>query len=156
MVQLGFSRIIVRVNMKCVWCDKELTHKEIKHGNLCSGCELVSTGIPGLSREELDKLPFGLIELNRDGTIISFNRSEENLSRQAKIDVIGKNFFRDVAPCADVKEFHGRFDEFLSSGNLAEPFNYIYYFGATAVAVQLAFVRVTQEIGLVLSKRDER
>ena len=142
--------------MKCLWCDNELTLKEIKRGDLCSQCQQVSTGIPGLAREALDKLPFGLIELNRDGTIIYFNQAEERLSRKDKADVIGLNFFTEVAPCADVKEFHGRFHKFLDSGNLAEPFNYTYYFGEQAVDVQVTFVRVTQQLGLVLSKRDER
>lgn len=142
--------------MKCVWCDNELSSSEIKHGNLCSECEQVSTGIPGLDRDELNKLPFGLIEVNRDGTIISFNQSEEGLSRRSREQAIGRNFFTEIAPCADVKEFHGRFDKFLDSDALSEAFNYIYYFGAQAVAVQLTFVRVNQQIAFVLSKRTVR
>jgi photoactive yellow protein len=94
--------------MGCLWCGKGITT-----GYLCSECEQVSTGIPGLSREELDNLPFGVIELNKSGEIISFNHAEERLSLRSKEGVIGKNFFTDVAPCADVKDYHGRFDDFL-------------------------------------------
>ncbi|MDT5061474.1 MAG: hypothetical protein QOH63_1933 [Acidobacteriota bacterium] len=142
--------------MTCLWCNKELKVGEFERGNLCSECEQVSTGIPNLSSEQLDLLPFGLIELDKTGTIVAFNESEERLSLRSKDEVIGKNFFADVAPCADVQDYKGRFDEFLRGSKLSEQFDYIYYFGARAVKVQLTFLRVNQRLALVLSKRNER
>jgi photoactive yellow protein len=146
----GRLRLNLEAAMNCVWCGKETKVY------LCSECEQVSTGIPGLSKEELDKLPFGVIELNRDGVIISFNQAEEGLSRRSKVDAIGRNFFTEVAPCADVQDFRGRFDEFLTKDSLSENFDYVYYFGSRAVAVMITFLRVNQQIALVLSKRVDR
>jgi photoactive yellow protein len=136
--------------MNCLWCNKEL--EETKRSNLCSDCQYVSTGTPGLSQEELDTLPFGVIQLNRRGEIISFNEAERRLSRRST-DVVGKNFFTDIAPCADVQEYKGRFENFLDGDDLSETFNYTYYFGSYAVEVQLTFLRVNREIAFVLSKR---
>lgn len=141
--------------MICLWCNRELQAEEIRHGNLCFGCERVSTGIPGLASEYLDTLPFGVIQLNRKGDIISFNKAEEGLSGQDRDSVIGRNFFKEVAPCADVKDFHGRFDGFLNGDGLAEVFDYTYYFGPRAVDVQITFLRVNQQLAFVLSKRAE-
>ncbi len=140
----------------CLWCDKKLTVAEMKRGHLCSKCQQVSTGIPGLSNEQLDLLPFGIIELNEDGTVVAFNTAEESLSHRSKDEVIGLNFFSEVAPCADVKEYHGRFREFLKGKALTEKFNYTYYFKSSTLEVELTFLKVNRQLAFVLSKRTER
>ncbi len=57
-----------------------------------------------LSKEESDALPFGLIRLGDDGTVLAFNAYEANASGRQRDDVIGKRF-EDVAPCVKVKRF---------------------------------------------------
>ena len=70
-----------------------------------------------LPPELLDALPFGAIQLSGDGTITAYNRGESALSGLAPKDVIGKNFFRDVAPCTAVQEFGGRFQALCAGGD---------------------------------------
>ncbi|MDP2877664.1 MAG: EAL domain-containing protein, partial [Holophaga sp.] len=65
--------------------------------------------VDSLEERSLDALPFGAIQLASDGTILQYNRYEEDLARRKASDVIGKNFFTQVAPCTDVREFAGRF-----------------------------------------------
>jgi photoactive yellow protein len=142
--------------MKCLWCDEQLSAKDAARGNLCTGCEQVSTGIPGLPKEQLDRLPFGVIEVNRSGVVISFNQAEERFSGHSRENVTGRNFFTEVAPCADVQDFRGRFEEFLNGANLSEQFDYVYYFGSRAVAVLITFLRVNRQLALVLSKRVDK
>lgn len=67
--------------------------------------------VDSLTHEELDALPFGAIQLDREGRILRFNEYEANLSNRRAPDTVGRNFFRDVAPCTNVREFHGRFLE---------------------------------------------
>ena len=136
----------------CLWCSRELAEEEYARGNLCAGCMQVTTGVPSLSIRTLDKLPFGVIHLNRHGEIIAFNEAEERFSGHSRESVVGRNFF-DVAPCADVKEFRGRFLDFLDGTSLAESFDYTYYFSGRAVAVTLTFLRANQQLGFVLSSR---
>ena len=143
-------------NPGCLWCDKELAEEEAKRSNLCADCQQVSTGIPGLSSEQLDKLPFGVIQINKSGQIVSFNSVEQRLARRSGEDVTGKNFFSEIAPCADVKEFRGRFDEFLNGNNLSELFHFTYHFRDCTVDVQITFLRVNEQLAFVLSKRSER
>jgi photoactive yellow protein len=81
-----------------------------------------------LSEGELDTLPVGMIQLNRDGTVLKFNQTESDLARVRKDEAIGKNFFDDVAPCTKVQEFHGRFLEGVAAKNLNTMFNYQFRF----------------------------
>jgi photoactive yellow protein len=61
-----------------------------------------------ISEAEFDALPFGIIRIDREGKILQYNAFEEQLSGRARGDVVGKNFFTEVAPCTDVQDFRGR------------------------------------------------
>lgn len=67
--------------------------------------------IEALNPAQLDSLPFGAIQLDHTGTILQYNDYESRLAGIDKAKAIGKNFFTEVAPCTDVKEFRGRFTE---------------------------------------------
>src|SRR5579871_1788076 len=90
--------------------------------------ESLFTKVDSLTESELDKLPHGAIQLDRNGNILKFNLMEQQLANLPKERVIGKNFFKDVAPCTDVKDFHGRFQAGLASGQLHERFRYHFAF----------------------------
>jgi photoactive yellow protein len=77
---------------------------------------------------ELDSLPVGMIQLDRNGTVLKFNQAESDLARVAKEDAIGKSFFDEVAPCTKVQEFHGRFLEGMAAKSLNTMFNYKFRF----------------------------
>lgn len=49
----------------------------------------------------LDALPFGVIGMARDGTVISYNVAESRLSGLTAGNVIGRHFFSAVAPCTN-------------------------------------------------------
>jgi photoactive yellow protein len=82
--------------------------------------------IQGLGEHELDQIPFGAIRLDKEGKILSYNRSEAELSGRKKEGVLGKNFFTDVAPCTNVQEFAGKFREGVLKGTLHTVFPYIF------------------------------
>lgn len=88
----------------------------------------VLTRIDSFSESDLDALPFGVIQLTADGTILQYNMYEEDLARRRASDVIGKNFFTEVAPCTDVREFAGRYREGVAAGALHETFDYVFAF----------------------------
>ncbi len=78
------------------------------------------------SELELDQLPFGAIRLDREGTILSFNQAEVDLSGRKKENVLGRNFFTQVAPCTNVQEFAGQFREGVGLGRLHTVFPYVF------------------------------
>lgn len=84
--------------------------------------------IDTLSTHELDALPHGAIQLARDGRVLRFNRFESTLSGLAPQNVVGRDFFKEVAPCTDVKEFRGRFDRGVRERKLHEKFRYHFAF----------------------------
>lgn len=92
--------------------------------NLISRAEIER--IQSFSEEELDKLPFGTISLDREGKILSFNQTELNLSGRRKDNVVGKNFFTEVAPCTNVQNFAGKFREGVQAGKLHTVFPYVF------------------------------
>lgn len=78
--------------------------------------------------EQLDALPFGAIQLDAEGRVKSYNLFEEKLANLSRDRVIGKHFFTEVAPCTDVKEFHGRFREGVARKQLHAKFRYHFSF----------------------------
>jgi photoactive yellow protein len=88
----------------------------------------LSNVIDSMDQHDLDRLPHGAIQLSTDGTVLKFNAYESKLANLTKESVIGKNFFKQVAPCTDVKEFYGRFREGARAKNLHENFRYHFAF----------------------------
>ena len=80
--------------------------------------------IDSLSAEQIDGLPIGAIQLSPSGQVLSFNAFEAELTGLDVKRVVGKNFFADVAPCTDVREFRGRFTEGVAAKKLHEQFRY--------------------------------
>lgn len=102
--------------------------------------------IEQLPEKELDALPFGAIQLDENGTILSFNQHEAGLTGRDPQRVVGRNFFREVAPCTNVQEFQGRFAEGVSRGQLHETFPYRFDFQMAPrdVTVTLFYSKITR------------
>lgn len=81
-----------------------------------------------LTEDELDSLPVGMIQLDRDGTVLKFNQTESSLARVEKGEALGKSFFDEVAPCTKVQEFYGKFVEGVENRNLHTVFPYQFRF----------------------------
>ncbi|GLH67175.1 hypothetical protein GETHED_15390 [Geothrix edaphica] len=97
-------------------------------------------------------MPFGVIELDPDGFVLSYNKAEESLSGMASSSVVGRHFFREVAPCTSVKDFEGRFHSFISSQSGPESFNFTFRFPGRTTKVSIAFVRSEHASAFVLVK----
>lgn len=99
--------------------------------------------LSGRSAEELDTLPFGIVALDRDGTVHKYNLAEARFARLDRADVLGKAFFTRVAPCTNTPEFRGRFDDFVKPSNKAPSvrFSYVFDFRFGAQEVEIELVR---------------
>lgn len=86
--------------------------------------------ISQLSPEALDDLPYGLITLDAEGTVMSYNDTESRLAGFPKERVLGKNFFQEVAPCTRVRAFEGRFRELAHDprGVRVQSFDFVFRF----------------------------
>lgn len=91
----------------------------------------------------LDALPFGVIVVDRAGEVVEYNQSERQLARVSRDEVVGKNFFAEVAPWAAVREFEGRWDDFIASGDTTIiPFDFSLPGNGGAQTVTVMFVRL--------------
>lgn len=61
--------------------------------------------------ERYNALPFGLVVMDLDGTVVVYNDAEARLAGISADVVIGLEFFTDVAPCTNNYLVAGRFDE---------------------------------------------
>ena len=84
--------------------------------------------VDAMSEKELDSLPQGVIQLDVQGTVLQYNAYEQQLAGLTREKVVGKNFFKQVAPCTDVQEFYGRFRDGVAAGKLHVKFRYRFTF----------------------------
>jgi photoactive yellow protein len=133
----------------CVWCQKVLVERSpdapVSHG-ICLGCMVSEHPFPHetietMSHDQLNLLPFGVIRLEPDGTIIDYNDAESKMSHRCAGDVLGKNFFTEVAPCTQVAEFQGKFLELqkVDKDGRAE-FSFVFRFATGAALVDVVLL----------------
>ena len=87
--------------------------------------------------ETLELLPHGVVVVNAEGTVLFFNNREEEISGLRREDVLGTNYFRDVAPCTEVQEFQGRFVELMAGGRDSVDFEFTFHYALRAREVQV-------------------
>ncbi len=85
---------------------------------LTFGADDTANAFAHLSDAELDRLSFGVIQIDASGTILMFNDAEAGITGQAKRAAVGKNFFTEVAICTNESGFRGRFDAGVKAGAL--------------------------------------
>ncbi|MGK4007169.1 PAS domain-containing protein [Sorangium sp. So ce1036] len=85
-------------------------------------------GVFNLDERGLDAQPFGIIRLDRNATVLSYNSYEEHHARRKRQDVIGRHFFTEVAPCSRVRRFYGRFLLGVEQRALDATFGFVFYF----------------------------
>lgn len=115
----------------------------------------VLKNVDALPENELDSLPFGMIQLDEHGKILKFNRTEANLARIERERQIGRNFFDDLAPCTKVREFYGRFREGVEQRRLYETFGFVFKFdhGWRNVAITLMYSEGTRSVWVLVSQQ---
>jgi photoactive yellow protein len=113
-----------------------------------------------MTQEEVDDLPYGFVVLDLEGVVLLYNRYEQQMSRIPADRVIGKSFFRELAPCARVEAFFGRFRKLAEQPpGATERFSFRFHFlhGAQDVSVQFSRApddRVFMTVHRVVLKND--
>ena len=94
-----------------------------------------------MSEIEINQLAFGAVQLDATGKILTFNAAEAGITGRNAASTIGKNFFRDVAPCTDSPAFKGVFDRGVESGELNTMFEYVFDYNMAATKVKIHMKR---------------
>ncbi len=98
-----------------------------------------------MSEEEIDELAFGAIEVDGSGKILRYNAAEGDISGRSPSEVIGKNFFKEVAPCTDTADFEGRFSEGVRLGSLDVQLNYTFDYRMSPTQVRVRMQKSPQK-----------
>lgn len=147
----------------CVLCDRTLGNEAAPRSGptigFCPACAADLGIVPvesllHLGPEEYDRLPFGFITVDSDGAILRFNAFETRYSGLREEDVLGRNFFRDVAPCTAVREFEGRFRGMIDGGDGVARFRYVFRFAGGERLVQVAMTFISSESRGIIIVRD--
>jgi photoactive yellow protein len=97
--------------------------------------------LPHMSKSEVDSLPFGCVRVDDTGTVQLYNKYESELANVAQADAIGKNFFRELAPCTNNRLVFGRFKDGLASGNLNAEVTYAFTYKMRPTLVNIHLYR---------------
>lgn len=101
------------------------------------GKEDVENVLSRMTPQELDGLAFGAIQLDARGTVLAYNATEASITGRSARDVVGRNFFRDVAPCTDTPRFRGVFDDGVRAGDLNTMFEYVFDYRMSPTRVKI-------------------
>lgn len=88
-------------------------------------------------KERISELPFGTLELDEAGTVLRFEGAGFQSSRLRESDVIGRNFFKEIAPAERAAEMQNRFNNFLSDGDHQQKSSLVLLFSRPAVRILL-------------------
>ncbi len=92
-----------------------------------------------LAREpqRAESLAFGAVLLDRSGKIVKYNKAEGMIAGRDPSQVVGKDFFNEIAPCAKGKRFHGEFLKFHQTGSVNVMFDYKFAYKGANVGVKI-------------------
>jgi photoactive yellow protein len=100
---------------------------------------------PESLRRLVDGLPVGVVVIGPEGHVVAYNRAEAELAGTRPEDVLGRDFFGDVAPCMDVREVAGRVRTALAGEEeLDEELEFQFPFddGALDVRIRIRTIRL--------------
>jgi photoactive yellow protein len=100
----------------------------------------------------LDTLPFGVIAMAGNGTVVSYNGTESRLSGLMPANVIGRHFFSAVAPCTNNFMVAYRFE---TEPALDAVFDYVFTLRMQPTAVRLRLLKqpLRRRMYLVVERR---
>jgi len=79
--------------------------------------------IESFSQDQLDHLPFGVILIDCEGTVLFYSETEARQSGYGR-NPIGQNLFA-IAACFDVDDFRGRIERAMEEGNVDLEFGWV-------------------------------
>jgi len=101
------------------------------------GATDIANTLASLSDKDIDKLAFGAVKLDPTGKVVTYNAAEGAITGRDPKDVIGKNFFTEVAPCTDSDGFRGKFQAGVKAGSLNELFEWTFNYKMNPTRVQI-------------------
>ncbi|PKY10527.1 photoactive yellow protein [Acidithiobacillus marinus] len=84
-----------------------------------------------------DRQGFGIIALDNHALVKIFNAAESRLSGLSVSEVLGRNFFTEVAPCTASRLFRGRFRQGIQDGTMDTHFYYTFTYRIRPISAHI-------------------
>jgi anti-sigma regulatory factor (Ser/Thr protein kinase) len=95
---------------------------------------------------DLARMPFGVLVVDRAGTIVAYDPREEHHEARRAPEMIGKNLFLDVAPWATVHALASRFGAWVDGAHTQlVPLEFTFALGASVQHVTILLGRLALE-----------
>ena len=97
------------------------------------------------SKTLIDHLPFGLIELDEAGTVIYYKAKNDGVSTDSETEIVGRNFFTDIRPIAEAREFQDHIKSFKQGHAPAVNFNFTFGSEHAWLPVRVLLARINEQ-----------
>lgn len=101
------------------------------------GKDDIENSLSNMNDKQINELAFGAVQVDASGKILAYNEAEAGITGRKSSEVIGKNFFKEVAPCTATPKFKGVFDAGVKAGNLNAMFEYVFDYKMTPTKVKI-------------------
>jgi photoactive yellow protein len=98
-----------------------------------------------VSDNETSIIPFGMFELNAEGTIVHYSPATEGRSQTLSRGVVGRNFFNDFFRTSQVEDFKSRFHNFMADGTSVERFTLSFPYNREGIKIQVVMAHLSEK-----------
>ena len=93
----------------------------------------------------ITEVPLGLVELDEAGTILYYNSEGGPAAAAPTHEMVGRNFYTDVAPVADAQEFRNALAAFRRAHAPSHSFNFTFRAGDDALPTRILLARIHEK-----------
>lgn len=97
-----------------------------------------------MSQGLINEIPLGLIEVDEAGTVLYYHREGDPGQGGVSDGLVGRNFFKDIAPIADAVGFRDKVEDFRRAHAASYGFDYRFAGAAGERAVRVLLARVRE------------
>lgn len=98
-----------------------------------------------MSLDTLHAPPFGLLELDKTGTVIRYSPAAESEADIPAEEVLGRNFFTDFLPAEEARSLKARFQLFMAHGMSIDRVTSTFACNGGQIKVQLLLARIAEK-----------
>jgi photoactive yellow protein len=97
--------------------------------------------LPRMTATDLDALDFGCVRVSDEGLVQMYNKWESDFAGVAQDKALGRNFFRELAPCTNNRLIFGRFKDGIADGHLNAIVSYAFTYKMKPTLVNVHLYR---------------
>lgn len=111
---------------------------------------LTAEAVAAMSPDDWNEVVFGVIELDLDMIVRTYNHAESSLARRDAASTVGRHFFDEVAPCTDGPGFRGHIETLRHGDDRSFDFEFAFPWGVQQVRVRA--LRLRESVWLMVKR----